>query len=113
MKILKVIAVLLSIFTSASVNAKGEYGTFDDNPKKPFDASNHNYETMLITWKVVKDVNKECNKMRIKRGVKPFGFSVDACSTWNGRMCTIITKTKPTMWSVGHEIRHCYEGDWH
>lgn len=113
MKTFTIIAALLFTLMSASVNAKGEYGTFDDDPKKPFDASKHEYETMLITWKVAKDVNKECNKMRVKRGEEPFGFSVDACSSWNGRTCTIITKTKPTMWSVGHEIRHCYEGNWH
>lgn len=113
MKTFTIIVALLFTLISTSVNAGDEYGTYDDNPKKPFDASNHNYETMLITWKAVKDVNKECNKMRVKRGETPFGFSVDACSSWSGRMCTIITKAKPTMWSVGHEIRHCYEGNWH
>lgn len=105
--------VLFTLIAASSVHAKGEYGTFVDDPYKPFDATHHEYETMEITWKVASNVTKECNKMRVRKGYKPFEFEVNACSFWDSSECLIITKTKPTMHSLGHEIRHCFEKDWH
>lgn len=84
-----------------------------DDPKKPFNASNIQDKTLTITWLPVDNVQKACEAENKKRGFKPYGFAVQACSFWEGKTCTIITSKNPNMHSLGHEMRHCYQGNWH
>jgi hypothetical protein len=86
-----------------------------DSPTKPFSTKENNHETMLITWKTVDNIQQVCQAEYKKRGFGAFNYKVDACSFWNDttKTCTIYTKKNPTMHDVGHEIRHCYQGNWH
>lgn len=88
---------------------------FDDNPKRPFSTTENEHETMLITWKPVDNVQKVCQDEYKRRGHGAFNYLVVACSFWNNntKTCTIYTRKNPTMHDVGHEIRHCYQGNWH
>lgn len=87
-----------------------------DNPVAPFDATKgriHN-GPISIEWQLVDDVNKACEKTSRKVGNSGFGGkAMDACAFWWGSTCLIITKKKPTMHDVGHEVRHCFYGAWH
>jgi len=84
-----------------------------DDPSAPFDATVNKTSTITLTWRVVDNVQKTCEQEYARRGHNVFGYAVDACSFWEGNNCTIITKKKPTMHSVGHEVRHCFQGNWH
>lgn len=86
-----------------------------DNPNAPFSTKENTHETMLITWKSVDNVQQVCEAEYKRRGFGGFNYKVDACSFWNfnTRMCTIYTKKNPTLHDVGHEIRHCYQGNYH
>ena len=88
---------------------------FNDNPNKPFSTQENQHETMLITWKTVDNVQQICQAEYKRRGFGAFNYAVDACAFWNNntKTCTIYTKKNPTMHDVGHEIRHCYQGNWH
>jgi len=107
----KVIFVLL---LAASV-AHAEY---HDEPFKEFDATQRLTNKSTITWVTVDDVDKACNAESIKRGKGGFGrLSMYACSFWDKTgdttTCTIITGKTTRMTDVGHEVRHCFQGNWH
>ena len=86
-----------------------------DSPTAPFNTKENEHETMLISWKPVDNIQKTCEAEYKSRGHGQFNYKVDACSFWNftTRTCTIFTKKKPTMHDIGHELRHCYQGNWH
>jgi hypothetical protein len=106
----KLIAVIL-LLTTTCVFA------YDDNPTALFDASQKNTNQSLITWRTVDDVLGECNRENKRLGISTFGYAVLACSFWerkNGQdVCTIITGKQTSMHSIGHEMRHCFQGKWH
>ena len=84
-----------------------------DDPTKLFDTKKNKTKTMSITWIAVDNVTKSCDAENKKRGFQTFGIEVQACSFWEGNTCTIITNKKTSMHSLGHELRHCYQGNWH
>lgn len=86
---------------------------FNDDPNKSFDTSNNYTTQSTITWRPVEDVQKACETESRKRGFKGFGYGVQACSFFDGNQCTIITGKQTTMHSLGHEVRHCFQGNWH
>jgi hypothetical protein len=86
-----------------------------DNPNKSFDTGVNKRTESTIKWIPVDDVIDACNKESKKRGFGGFdpGAKFAACSFYNGNQCTIITSKTPSMHTLGHEMRHCYQGNWH
>ena len=86
-----------------------------EDPKAPFPTEPNRGETMLISWKPVDNVQQVCQAEYKSRGFGGFNYQVDACSFWNfaTRTCVIYTKRNPSMHDVGHEMRHCYQGNYH
>jgi len=112
---MKSLLFVLIILASFSVNANEAYGTYVDDPTKPFDATNVRHETVSITWVRVapSNINSACAVESKKRGYTPIKYNKDACSFWDGTECTIITGNNTTMHTTGHEFRHCFQGSWH
>ena len=88
-----------------------------DDPLAPFSTKANVYKTVKVTWIPVDNVSKTCideGRKRLKdfsnRDWAPEG---DACSFWVGNECTIFTKKSPTMHDLGHELRHCFQHNWH
>jgi hypothetical protein len=100
------------LILSAVIFISPAYANWDD-PNKPFSAIKNIHDTVNITWRPVTNVQKVCEAESKKRGHLGFGYAVDACSFWEGNDCTIITSRNPTMHSLGHEVRHCFQGNWH
>lgn len=88
---------------------------FSDDPLKSFDATVRLHSTSVITWVVADDVQKACNDSRIKHGGTPYTSLVNGCVTfWKEKNeCIIITGKRTTMHTLGHEVRHCFQGHWH
>jgi hypothetical protein len=86
-----------------------------DNPKKPFNAEkNRTSNTLEIEWRISDNVQQTCNAMSKEYGNGGFNEpKLDACAFWWNDRCIIVTKKRPTMHDVGHEIRHCFYGQWH
>jgi hypothetical protein len=63
----------------------------------------------IIRWVVVDDVAKVCQSKMPQLATQ----RILACSEYNNRRCTIYTGRTTDMAQVGHEIRHCFEGQWH
>ena len=107
--------LVLAVFLAHSVAAQA-YNYFDwDHPSKPFDSTSKDKTSVKVEWISVDDVRKACSEVSQKRGYGPINFSIEACS-FNYRLtntCVIYTKKMTTMHTLGHEMRHCFQGAWH
>jgi hypothetical protein len=108
--------ILSMILFSSSARALG-YKEFHEEPNKLFGTDVNRSEMVVITWETAKNVQKSCDRESKKRGLGGFDYQVEACSFWGTRMgvnvCHIITEKKTTLATIGHEMRHCYQGNWH
>ena len=104
------IAILTIAFFATNVAAENWR-----DPDAKFDARKKMSETIKLTWRTVNDVQKACEAESRARGNNGFGYSIEACSFWNweGTECTIITRNKATLHDLGHELRHCFQGNYH
>jgi hypothetical protein len=72
-----------------------------------------------ITWIVVANPDKVCNDTSIAKGYGSYPAPVDACAYWDvdkqtkKNVCTIITGTETSQNVIGHELRHCFAGNFH
>jgi hypothetical protein len=83
------------------------------NPEAKFDASTLLTSKTTISWFRVDNVQATCEKESRKRGLGGFGYAISACSFWQGDNCQIFTGKKTTMHELGHETRHCFQGNFH
>lgn len=106
----KTVAFFAIIFLATTATAQ-EW----TDPNSRFDARKKMSETIKLTWRTVDNVQQACEQESRSRGNNGFGYGVEACSFWNnaGTECTIITKNKSTLHELGHEVRHCFQGNYH
>ncbi|CAB4133565.1 hypothetical protein UFOVP257_287 [uncultured Caudovirales phage] len=104
-----IISIVIAIFTT-STHAENWR-----DPESNFDATRNFTDASLIKWVVTKDVQGTCEAESRKRNMGGFGYPVEACSFWDagGKSCIIITNTNTTMHAIGHEMRHCFQGNYH
>lgn len=112
---MKALFLVLTILASSQTFATEEYGSYVDDPNKPFDASTVRHESVTVTWIRVSHslIDVTCELESKKRGHKPIRLKKEACTFWDGLECTIITGKYTTMHTTGHEFRHCFQGAWH
>lgn len=71
-------------------------------------------QTRQIKWLQVPNDQVQAICLRVTKG--RFGTKrIAACASWNQteKTCTVITGMETTTSNLGHEIRHCYDGDFH
>jgi len=88
---------------------------FDNSPYRKFNATKNTAETVAITWRFVeaKDIQAACEAESRRIGNNGYSYAVEACTfMWPDR-CTIITGRIVDMRTMGHELLHCFQGDWH
>jgi len=71
-----------------------------------------------IHWKAVKNIQATCDRESKKRKFGGFGYQVEACSFWDKNKygeneCLIFTQISTSINTIGHEVRHCFQGEWH
>jgi hypothetical protein len=69
-------------------------------------------KTKTIQWRRVADVNAYCRTVLPEL---PYKQAYAGCSYWNkaSEKCVIVTGLKDTHEIIGHELRHCFIGDFH
>jgi hypothetical protein len=90
----------------------------DESPYDKFSAAGNITNVSNISWEYVTNVQQSCDQQRVREGGKPYAYKVQACSTWGTNLlgqhfCHIITGKTVDMWTLGHEIRHCFKGSFH
>jgi hypothetical protein len=87
------------------------------NHLKLFDAQRNITNMSIISWETVDNVQARCEEESKKRGLGGFGINLEACSFWGKRLgadvCHIITEKKTNIDTLGHEVRHCFQGSFH
>ena len=84
-----------------------------EDPHQKFPTSKNHTNKSVITWTTVKDVQAECERQSHRRGYGGFNYPVEACSFWGKDSCEIVTSKVVNFHTVGHEIRHCFQGNFH
>lgn len=84
-----------------------------DDPYEKFNAEKLVSARTTIDWIRADNVTAACNAESKRLGKPAFPYEVLACSFHSTNSCTIITGKNTTMWSLGHETRHCFQGEWH
>ena len=104
--------MLVSNAVSAS-NVESAYDKFRTDDGK--------YPTVVITYRSVDNVQRACDAEALKRDGRPFGFGVTACNfrdlaQFGDKVlptCLIIVPKVTDYHTYGHELRHCFVGQFH
>lgn len=102
--------ILLLLVTSASFAS--------ETPYDKFPASNNFTDRTIMVWDYADNVQAACESKSRELGNKGFGYAVDACSFRyknknNQHVCYVVTSKTVDMWTIGHEMRHCFQGEFH
>jgi hypothetical protein len=104
-----ILAVL--VFACSSAMASTE------NPHEVFDVSRVNANNIQITFIAADNIRKTCDTESKKRGYGGFPVDVEACSFWDSsrtnNKCTIVVGKTTNYHTIGHEMRHCLQGNFH
>lgn len=107
----KALAVILMMVVTST------HAQLEKTPYEKFSSKNFTKDEVTISIVTVDNVGKACEAESRKRGMGGFGTPMEACSFWStgaqGRTCRIITAKSVNMWTLGHELRHCLEGNFH
>ncbi len=68
---------------------------------------------VVMSWKVSDNPSEDCR--RLSSGYFIRRNDLLGCAVWNAetKECTIITTKKVSHMILGHEVRHCFEGNFH
>lgn len=108
MKYLFAISLVLSTLNSYA----------SESPYDKFTGNANFTDKTKVNWKQVKDIQKECNIESKKRGYAGYNYPIEGCSFWDvdefrNNTCVILTPLSTTYWTLGHELRHCFQGSFH
>jgi hypothetical protein len=111
---MKKILVILACFSNAAF-------AYNENPHQPFDMTHNINDNIKIEFRQAVNVNQACDEESHRRGLGGIPYKVEACSFWNtaglltkaNSTCLIITEPNTNMHTLGHELRHCLQGEFH
>jgi len=106
----KAIATLLMLPLMANAQ-----WSFDNSGGRVFDMSKNITKKTTIELKYVepKDIQKTCDTLSRKFGNNGYNYGVLACTFFWDDKCVVVVPKKVDMRTVGHEMMHCFQGDWH
>jgi hypothetical protein len=93
------VAVLVLMLSGCSIMIPFQY-------PNNFIASKMGMHNSHITWRVVEDATAECKALGSKTPAL-------ACAFMGKYNCVIVTNKDTSHEILGHEMRHCFEGNWH
>jgi hypothetical protein len=109
---MKYILVALALFVSNAF----AYDTLED-PHEVFNVSKVNSSSIAVTFITSTNIQKTCDIESRKRGFGGFPYAVEACSFWDAspinNKCTIVVGKTTNYHTIGHEMRHCLQGNYH
>lgn len=85
----------------------------------PYDTFNfESSKAVEISIKTSTNLKYDCDSEAKKRKKPLFERNPEACSFWwidyfQNKKCLIIIPTKVDYWILGHESRHCFQGEFH
>jgi|APCry1669189241_1035207.scaffolds.fasta_scaffold133894_1 hypothetical protein len=107
--------IIRQLLTTVLIIYPAFSSAYSEDPHHQFDMTHNSTDKVEITFRYATDITKACDAESKKRGLGGMPYSVDACSFWNWSHseCLIITPKTANFHTVGHEVRHCLQGNWH
>jgi len=92
--------------------------SYSEDVEQRFSMTNNLSNNIRIVFQQSPNPAEDCERMNRARGFGGFGYPVQACSFWNyntgsGDSCLIVTGPDASLHVLGHEIRHCIQGNFH
>ena len=111
----KLVFLICSAVIGSSLGIFADLSRAEDweDPEYLFSVEKLRHNKMTIEWIRVNDVQAACEKESHNRGNGGFKIALQACSFWVGNACVLITGKKASLHSLGHEVRHCFQGAYH
>lgn len=102
------VVCLCALVQGCSVISQTEYQEF-----KPMAPHARVMNKVKLTWEVREDAGDYCQKAQKKASL--FDAKPIACALWvaSANECKVITGPNPNHVVLGHEVRHCFEGNFH
>ncbi len=107
-------ALVLSALTGcASMQASIPLSELDSFTAKP--ESHRVLNQVRVRWEVRDDVGQLCGQKVASLGAQNVKAAPIACAVWNvpTKECVIYTGRQVAHVTLGHELRHCFEGHFH
>ena len=108
---MKILLVALVTLVTLSAHA------YTEDPHQAFNLAKNNTNQIAVTIIPTNDVQGTCDKESRKRGFGGFKYAVEACSFWepskHNNQCVIVLPSWANYHTVGHEMRHCMQGNYH
>ena len=76
-------------------------------------AANPKDTPSVIRWVIVPDPDAECRALQGDFSRDSGRGKIRACAKWTSKSCTIYTAPETSHAILGHELRHCFEGNFH
>lgn len=112
---MKYLLVALALIVS-NVHAAERFDTAE-NPHEEFSMSRVNSSEITVSIISASNVRAVCDAESKKRGFGGFPYSVEACSFFDTKRtnnrCTIVVGKTTNYHTIGHEMRHCLQGNFH
>ena len=106
------IILFIVLMASNPVNSKD----WDDAYKK-FKTVVNFTDKVSLTWEQADNILEACSTEAHRRNVSLPSTKLEACSFWGewlgSKWCHIITQRSLNLATLGHEVRHCFQGNWH
>lgn len=107
----KTIAIILTLVSTVA-NAG-----LEKSPTEMYDMTRLMTDNTNVKVVAVDDIRSTCEKESRKRKFGGFGIPMDACTFWDkgmtGHRCVIFIGKKTNNDILGHELRHCLQGNFH
>lgn len=107
---------LLLVFFMTNSFAQERFYT-SENPHEEFSVSKVNANEIQLTFISANNVQHACDQESRKRGLGGFKYAVEACSFFDTKStnnkCTIVVGKTTNYHTIGHEMRHCLQGNFH
>ena len=89
--------------------------SFDNSGGRVFDMSKNITKKSTVELKYVEpnDIQKTCDTLSSKFGNNGYNYGVLACTFFWDDKCVVVVPKKVDMRTIGHEMMHCFQGDWH
>jgi len=79
-------------------------------PFQAMDINDRLTNRTTVAWELVDDVDATCRKLNLH---VEEGATIYGCALMSTNSCKIYTGRTTTVAVLGHELRHCFEGNWH
>ena len=104
---------VLILLMCASTTVSAQNWNWRDANSKFKVPENRTNLTRQVRWQAVDNANAVCNAVNIERTGKPIAYPVQGCQFMQDDECVIITGKTTDIANLGHEVLHCFWGNYH